>query len=162
MNAVLNRSSLWAARATGALVVIMASICMGSLIWQVVTRYLLGRASSWTEELAMFLFAWIVLLASSLGVREGFHVRLTVALDVLSVPGRRWAERIIGVLVIGFGAALVYYGAVYVDRTWGQVSAAVRYPIWLLNLAAPVSGALIVLHGLTHLLSNDLSEKREP
>ena len=33
-----------------------------------------------------------------------------------------------------------------------QVSAALRYPLWLQSASVPVSGALIVLHSLTQLM----------
>lgn len=143
--------SALAAQLTRVAVVLMAAICMSSLIYQVFTRYFLGSAASWTEELALFLFTWIVLLAGSLGVREGFHVRLTVVLDFFPANARLWAERIIILTVVGFGVALLFSGVDYLTRTMGQVSAAVRYPIEALTLAAPVAGALIILHGLPRL-----------
>lgn len=157
-------ASAWAARVTRVVVVVMATLCMASLIFQVFTRYFLGNASSWTEELALFLFTWIVLLAGSLGVREGFHVRLTLVLDVLPKAARIWAERFIILLVLIFGAVLLVAGIDYVTRTLGQVSAAVRYPIQALTAAGPVAGALIVLHTLPRLFhpigpTSDQAEK---
>jgi TRAP-type C4-dicarboxylate transport system permease small subunit len=152
---LLDTASHWAARVTRVVVVVMAAICMASLIFQVFTRYFLGSASSWTEELALLLFTWIVLLAGSLGVREGFHVRLTLVLDALPKPARIWVERLIILLVLVFGAMLLVSGLDYVTRTLGQVSAAVRYPIQTLTSAAPVAGALIVLHALPRLIQPD-------
>lgn len=154
---LLDTASAWAARVTRAVVVLMAGICMASLIFQVFTRYFLGNASSWTEELALLLFTWIVLLAGSLGVREGFHVRLTVVLDVMPKSARVWIERLIVLPVLGFGAVLLLSGVDYVGRTLGQVSAAVRYPIQVLTTAAPVAGALIVLHALPRLFQPDVA-----
>ncbi len=148
----LDRFSEWAARLTRLAVVMMASICMASLIYQVFTRYFLGSAAFWTEELALLLFTWIVLLAGSLGVREGFHVRLTILLDPLPKIVRLWVERVIVLLVLCFGAILLVSGVDYVARTLGQVSAAVRYPIQVLTASAPVAGALIVCHALPRLL----------
>ena len=147
----LQKMSRIAARTTEFAVVAMGGVCMASLVWQVFTRYALGRASIWTEELALFLFTWIILLGGSLGMRDGFHVRLTLFLDSLPRQARVWAERVILALCLGLGVALAASGAAYVERTIGQVSAAVRYPIWLLNAAAPVAGALIVLHCLAAL-----------
>lgn len=145
---LLDTISNVAARLTRWLVVLMGGVCMASLIYQVFTRYFIGRAAPWTEELALFLFTWIVLLAGSLGVREGFHVRLTLLLDVLPDAARLWTERLIALIVVFFGALLTHSGVDYVNGTFGQVSAAVRYPIEALTMAGPVAGALIVLHGL--------------
>ena len=140
-----------AARATRAVVVVMAALCMTSLILQVFSRYILGSTFIWTEEAALFLFTWIVLLAGSLGVREGFHVRLSLLLNLLPPRARRLAEAAITILVGLFGGVLAWSGARYVDATMGHVSAAVRYPIEALHLAAPICGALIVVHAVAAL-----------
>lgn len=155
----LDAVSRLAARLTRGLVVAMAVLCMGSLIYQVFTRYFLGRAAPWTEELALFLFTWIVLLAGSLGFREGFHVRLTVILDLLPTFPRNIVERLIAISIVVFGVVLAYSGVDYVSRTFGQVSAAVRYPIEALTLAGPVAGILVVLHGLPKILKPDTASE---
>ena len=141
-----------AARLTGWLVVTMAAIMMGALVLQIVFRYGIGQALVWSEELALFLFTWIVLLAGSLGVREDFHVRLTLVSAALPAGLERWLSRVLTLAVLGFGVALAYSGHRYLDATLGQVSAAVRYPIEALHAAAPVCGWLIALHALARLL----------
>lgn len=41
--------------------------------------------------MALLLFTWIVLLLGSVGVREGFHVRVSLFTDMLSrARGWRW------------------------------------------------------------------------
>ncbi|MCB9946938.1 MAG: TRAP transporter small permease [Rhodospirillaceae bacterium] len=147
----LDAVSAQAARLSALLIVVMAVVMMASLILQIIFRYLIGHALIWSEELAMFLFTWVALLAGSLGVRDGFHVRLTLFLDLLAKPVRPWAERLIVLLVGAFGAALAWSGYLYLDATLGQVSAAVRYPIEALHSAAPAAGVLIVLHALARL-----------
>lgn len=141
-----------AARASRLVVVAAALAMMAALTLQVVSRYGFGRAFSWTEELALFLFTWIVLLEASAAVRAGAHVRLVILLD--RAPGRLRAvwERALDAVVLGFGLVFLWSGAAYVDATVGQVSAAVRYPIAWLYLAAPVAGALVALHALARLV----------
>ncbi len=151
MLSALDAVSRLVAKVTGAAVAIMAAVAMTSLILQVFSRYVLGETFGWTEELALFLFTWIVLLAGSLGVREGFHVRLTLITGFLPAPVSAVWERAITLLVIVFGAALASSGWDYVAATLGQVSAAVRYPVEWLHMAAPVAGAAIVLHGTVRL-----------
>ncbi|WP_420394196.1 TRAP transporter small permease [Acuticoccus sp.] len=158
MVTLIERASALAARASAVLIVAMTAACMGSLVLQVVMRYFVGQATSWTEELALFLFTWIVLLAGSLGVREGFHVRLTLLVGALPAGLRRPLERLTSLLVLAFGLLLVVSGVDYVDRTLGQVSAAVRFPIELLHAAAPVAGALVALHALARLLGPATAE----
>jgi len=149
----IERASDLVGRATSVLVVLAAVVMMVSLILQIVFRYLVGQALVWSEELALFLFTWIVLLAASLGVREGFHVRMSLVLDALPAGLRQGAERLIDLLVLGFGVALAYAGGWYVQATLGQTSAAVQYPIEWLHAAAPAGGGLIAFHALCRLLT---------
>lgn len=156
MNAIagpLEALSRIAGRATVAVVIAMTVVMTVALVLQVLFRYALGQALSWSEELALLMFTWTVLLTGSLGVREGFHVALTLLADRLRPNARRHLEQLILVMVTVFGGYLAGSGWEFLDGTRGQQSAAVGYPIELLHSAAMVSGGLIVLHGLARLLA---------
>lgn len=154
MATLIEWASKWCARGTRVVVIIIAVILVGCLLVSIFFRYIIGYALSFPEELSMLLFAWLVLLAGSLGVREGFHVRLTVVTNQLpSLIGKVLAHLVtLGITV--FGAVLIYSGQDLVARTAGDLSATLRYPIELLYYPAPVCGALIILHGLSHLFNS--------
>ena len=137
---------------SGYVAVIMTLVMLAVLTLQVVTRYFFGVALSWSEELALLLFTWVVLLTGSLGVREGFHVRLTLLQDALPATAALWVGRLIDAAILVFGIMLAIAGNSYVTETIGQTSAAIAYPIEALHLAAPVCGALIALHAFTRIL----------
>ena len=101
----------------------------------------------------MLLFVWLVLLAGSLGVREGFHVRLSVLFKRLPPPIRTVLAFLITLAITVFGAVLLYSGRDLVVRTAGSFSATIRYPMEILYYPVPLCGALIILHGLSHLFS---------
>ena len=63
---------------TRALIVLML-LLVGSVLWQVISRYVFASPSSWTEEIARFLLIWISLLGAAYAFRSGMHL----ALDVL-------------------------------------------------------------------------------
>jgi len=151
---LVEAASRLAGRATVVLVTVMAVVMTAALVLQVVFRYLFGQALSWSEELALLMFTWTVLLTGSLGVREGFHVALTLLPDRLGPAGRRWLERLILVLVTVFGGYLAQAGWAFYDGTTGQLSAAVGYPIELLHSSAMVAGGLVALHGAARLLAS--------
>ena len=147
---IIETVSAFAARVTRWIVVGAAAVMMASLILQIFFRYVVGSSLVWSEELALFLFTWVVLLAGSLGVREGFHVRLTLFCDLLPGRVRSGLDLVIHLISGIFGGLVLFSGYRYLDSTLGQVSAAVRYPIEYLHAAAPVCGALILLHTLAH------------
>lgn len=131
---------------------VAVAVMLGCVTLQVVMRYVFHNAPSWTEELAVLMFAWASLGALALGVREGFHVRLSLLLDTLSPSARAAAERILDALTAGVGAYLAWSGWRFVDMTSGTVSAAVGYPIELLHVMAPVCGVLVLLFGAERVL----------
>jgi TRAP-type C4-dicarboxylate transport system permease small subunit len=123
-----------------------------SLAAQVVMRYVFGQALSWSEELALLLFSWIVLLMTALGVREGYHVRMDLVAEHLPRRAAAVLAHAIQVGVIVAGVFLIRHGWRYFVETRGSVSAAIAYPIEVLHLLAPVTGVLIVSFALERLL----------
>lgn len=144
--------SQFCARLTKLVVTLMAMVLVVSLLTSIFFRYVVGSALSWPEEIALMLFAWIVLLSGSLGVREGFHVRLSVLIAKLPRIMRLGLDRIITLLVAGFGIALLYSGQQLVERTAEHLTPTLRLPLDLVNYSAPVCGVFIIMHSLYRLL----------
>lgn len=141
------------ARASSVLVAIAAAVMMTCLVLQVFSRYVLGATFIWTEELALLLFTWIVLVSATIAIHEDSHVRLTLAVDSLPGPLARIWRRVIWAAILAFCLVLLWSGHVYVEATVGRLSAAVRYPLGWLYWAAPVAGALGAIHALARLVA---------
>ena len=129
-----------------------AMVMLACIAIQVVMRYVFGRSPSWSEELAILMFAWTTLGGLALGVREGFHVRLTVLLEPLAAGPRLWMERAIGALTAALGGYLCWSGLRFVDFTQGSTSAAIGYPIEMLHGLAPIAGFLLLVFALERVL----------
>ena len=151
MIAIIEWASNWCARITSVAVLAIGILLVWCLLISIFFRYVIGYALSWPEEISMLLFVWLVLLAGSLGVREGFHVRLNVLFKRLPSRIRTILAFLITLAITVFGAVLVYSGRDLVVRTAGSFSATIRYPMEILYYPVPLCGALIVLHGLSHL-----------
>jgi len=143
------------ARVTGFVVVTLAIGLTGSLLVSIFFRYVVGQALSWPEEISLILFAWLVLLAGSLGVRENFHVRLTIVADRLPRRIQYFLNKAVIVALGVFGGVLIYSGYDLVSRTARHLTPTLRLPLDWLNYAAPVCGILIVLHTLPKLLATE-------
>lgn len=135
------------AAATRLSIALTAAGMLGCIAYQVVMRYVVGAASSWSEEMAVLLFSWSVLGGLALGVHEGFHVRLTVLPDRLPRSGRIAAERVLDGATAALGVFLAWSGWRFLDITGGSVSAAMGYPTEILNALAIACGALMALFG---------------
>jgi TRAP-type C4-dicarboxylate transport system permease small subunit len=155
---IIDTTSRVTSRLVANLCVGLIFLMLGLLVTQVLMRYFLGAPPSWTEELAIIIFAWLVLLYATVGLREGFHVA------VESIPARferlhGLADRLVATLATLFGWVTFTAGIAYVERTAGQHTAALQIPIEVLYLCVPVCGALFILHGLARLISPNNPKK---
>ncbi len=134
------------------LAVIMAVLMIGCLCAEVFFRYMLRHSLPWSEEVALLLFTWVVLLFGSIGVREAFHVRISLAINLLPKRWRVWMERFILFAIAIFGILILKAGWDMALRNWTQVAPATRYPLPLLYGSIPVMGALIALHACARMI----------
>jgi TRAP-type C4-dicarboxylate transport system permease small subunit len=141
------------AAGVGAVVVLLACVMVGSVLIGVFFRYALNSPLSWTGEVAMLSFTWVVLLTASTGVRDGFHVRIVLLHRALPAVVGRYVHYVLILAVIGFGLALIIAGYQFTEITLGRVSPAIGYPGWLRSASIPVTGVLIVVHGMARLIS---------
>lgn len=141
----LGQGLAFGSQAVGALA---ALVMIVSLLLGVFYRYVLGDALVWSDEVASLAFTWTVFLFASALVRDRGHVRVTLLVNALPPILGELVERGIMVLTIGLGLVMLWTGWNFAEFTAGQVSPAIRYPIWVKNAAVPVAGALICIHAL--------------
>ncbi|WP_440996633.1 TRAP transporter small permease [Arhodomonas sp. SL1] len=142
----LDRADRWVAGATIVVGVLSAVTMVASLLLGVFYRYVLQASLAWSDEAAQLAFTWTVFLFASVLVREMGHVRVSVLISLLPAALEEALERAIMLLVLAFGVLLAWVGWQFMEFTANQVSAAMRYPLWLRNAALPAGGALIALH----------------
>ncbi|MDX1633767.1 MAG: TRAP transporter small permease [Marinobacter sp.] len=145
----LGRGLAYGAQVAGAFA---ALVMVGSLLLGIFYRYVLADSLVWSDEIASLAFNWTMFLFASALVREGGHVRVTVLVDALPPLVSECLERTIMLLIFGFGILMLWTGWNFAEFTAGQVSPAVRYPVWLKNAAVPACGLLISVHAFTLLV----------
>ena len=138
--------------------VVAVIVMLTCIVVQVVMRYVVGKTLSWSEELAILMFAWATLGGLALGVREGFHVRLDLIVSYLPSTARVWAERTIELLTAVFGGYLLWSGTRFYEMTGGSVSAAIGYPIEFLHVLAPIAGGMICLFSIARVFTAPAAE----
>ena len=128
--------------------VVLMLILVVSVLWQVLSRYLLGTPAFWTEELARFALVWVGLLGAAYAAAHGQHLALNI-LPARAAPKMqafyKQGSRI--AVAIFATAVMIVGGSRLVAITWqlDQVSAALGLPMALVYAAVPLSGCLIVL-----------------
>ena len=127
---------------------VLMSAMVGSVVWQVLSRYLFVVPAPWTEELARFLLIWIGMLGAAFAYGQGSHLGIDLVAGKLQVSGRRALHVAVHLICLLFAATvLVVGGGALVMMTWDlkQYSAAMALPIAYVYAVIPASGALICL-----------------
>jgi TRAP-type C4-dicarboxylate transport system permease small subunit len=124
------------------LVIAMVAVSFG----QVFGRYVLNFAPAWCEELARYLFVWVVFLGAPIGVREKGHMALRLVQDHLSEKGRRFCSGLVYAAAAGFLFTLAWQGIALVLRTVSQVSPTLQISMRWVYVAIPVGSLLMLLH----------------
>lgn len=136
------------------LIIVISSLLVICVVWQVLSRYVLATPSTATDELARFLFMWVGLLAAAYGVNVKSH--LAIDLLTMNLTGKRKAvsELIIEVAIALFAAvAMVYGGIGLVTKTLetGQISPAMGLEMGYIYLCLPISGVLILFYSIVNI-----------
>jgi len=132
----------------------MVGILIIPVTLQIISRYTaLIPSWIWTEELSRFLFIWMIMLGSMIGVREGTHF----VVDVLpQLPPRANAALQIvadlGVLV--FAGIFAWYGIEFVKFGWNQTSELADLPMPYIFASWPVAGFTWIVFLGEHFVRN--------
>lgn len=145
-NARLARWCAWLAVA--GLVAIVAIVA-----WQVFGRYVLNSSPTWTENLALVLILYVTLLGAAVGVRDAGHIGMDSVLMLVPAGPRRYAGMAIHALVGAFGAAMAWNGTILGMSVASYKLANIDLPESVRYVPLVVSGVLIVLFSIEHIVA---------
>lgn len=140
----------------GNLLIIIMSVMVINVIWQVFTRFVVGIPSSFTDELARYLMIWLGILGAAYVSGRNMHVAIDVLPLRASNENQKRLKFIVYVLIILFAFfAMVIGGSrlVYITFLLGQQSPALQIPLALVYFAIPLSGALIIYYKISDILT---------
>ena len=133
----------------GYFLVFLMVIMTLDVLWGVLTRYAFGSQADWSEELARFLLIWIGLLGAAYAAGQRMHLAIDLLMPKLSSSGQKRLFVFINILIIIFAIAVLIIGGfrlIYLTNILGQLSAALRIPMYLVYAALPISGLLVVYY----------------
>lgn len=114
------------------------------LVLQVFMRYVVGHATSWSDEMATVLFVWSVMLAIAIGIRRHEHVAVEFFINKLPPMPHRIARIIIEGLVaytlctVGIASIGLLPSAGRQLLTGTSLALGIDVPLSVMYLAAPV------------------------
>lgn len=120
------------------------AIIVALTFYQVVTRFVFGHPSAWSEVAARSAMMWMVFLGLAAAFRQGAMIAVDVLLDVGPRPLRFVLLILIGLASITFLALLIWYGWAMAERVQRQNLAGLEISIAWIYAALPVGAALAV------------------
>lgn len=139
----------------GWLLAFLMALMTLDVLWGVITRYAMGSQADWSEELARFLLIWIGILGAAYASGQRMHLAIDLLMPQLSHRQQRSLFVLINGLIILFAAAVLVVGGarlMYITHKLGQLSAALRLPIYLVYAVLPISGLLVIYYKTHDLL----------
>ena len=101
----------------------------------------------WTEELARFVFIWMIMLGSMIGVREGSHFDVDIW-PRLSPRADAALRLIANLATLVFALVFVWSGYEFTAFAIYRISELAELPLWVIHIAWPLTGlAWIVFLG---------------
>ena len=150
--------SRWSLRAA-VLGLIVLVVCVQ---WQVLGRYLLNDSPTWTEPFALLLVLYITGLAVAVGVRDAGHPGMESLVALLPQGAQRVAESLIHVCVLAFAVLMAAAGWEWLTLKWEEPKPMLGVPEGLDYLPLVISGVLMGLFCIEHLLALWRGQAVEP
>ncbi|MFK7881207.1 TRAP transporter small permease [Roseobacter sp.] len=147
---------------------ILLGVMMGALAipvaMQVISRYT-GFIPTylWTEELATFIFVWIVMIGSIVAVWDGTHFDVRITRDATAPMMWLLQNGVVHVAIMVFGALFLFYGIEYTEFGGNQRSVMMRANMAITHISVPIAGGLWLLlagYRLSEVVTQFLNQKK--
>ena len=122
------------------LLVVTVAVLVVPVALQILSRHTaLIPSWIWTEEMARFLFVWMIMIGSMVGIRDGAHFDVDLWPEL--APRTNALLRIVADLfVLVMALVFIWYGIRFVQFGWDQTSELAELPMVWIFIAWPLAG----------------------
>ncbi len=112
---------------------------------QVIARYVFNYSFVWALELTGVMFAWLIFVGMSYGVRVGAHIGVDVAVKMLKPGAARVVGSIAALLCIAYALIVAWGGSLYVMKMYDVGILMQDIPIsqWIPRVILPLGFLLL-------------------
>jgi len=137
------------------LLIILMSLLVIDVLWQVTSRYILSSPSSFTDELAGFLLIWVSLFGAAYVTGRKEHLAIDLLLQKSNHKNKLRLELFIHFVVFTFSFFVLVIGGIWLVYTrfiLSVKSAALQLPLGYVYIVLPVSGLIILIYSIDNSL----------
>jgi len=127
-------------RLLNALLVVTVAILVVPVALQILSRHTPWVPSwIWTEEMARFLFIWMIMIGAMVGIRDGAHFDVDLWPEL--APRANALLRVVAdVFVLVMALVFIWYGIRFVQFGWDQTSELAELPMTWIFISWPLAG----------------------
>ena len=127
----------------------LMAVAMGALVlggtWQIVSRWILGNPSTFTDEFLRYVLIWASMLGSAYCFYRDEHLSLELVTDRVHGAAAVVLQVFIEAAILFFVIYVFIIGGWKLAMNATNVSSVMRIPLKVLYMIEPVSGAFIVV-----------------
>lgn len=112
---------------------------------QVFMRYVMKSSLSWSEELARYMFIWMVYIGISYGIKKGRHIKIDAAVNIFPRKIQKYIFILSDIIFLLFAIIVIYQSnnvAMLIFRL-GQSSPGTGISMGYVYMAIPVGFTLV-------------------
>jgi TRAP-type C4-dicarboxylate transport system permease small subunit len=127
-------------RLLNALLVVTVAILVVPVAIQILSRHTPWVPTwIWTEEMARFLFIWMIMIGAMVGIRDGAHFDVDLWPEL--APRANALLRVVAdVFVLIMALVFIWYGIRFVQFGWDQTSELAELPMTWIFISWPLAG----------------------
>jgi TRAP-type transport system small permease protein len=109
-------------------------------------RFVLNASIAWSEEIARFIFIWIIFLGSLFAFVTNEHLGLDLVVNAVSPGIAKWMNIVADILIIISLAIIAWGGYSITKDTWDWLSPAISVPYGYINIIVPLTmGPMLII-----------------
>lgn len=130
-------------------------ILVALIFLQVIYRYILHDAITWSEELCRYIYVWECWVGVSLVQHEGRHLQLTFILERFNTKKKRIVRICVDIVCFATAILLIYYGLqmALLTASLGTTSPVLGIPTVIYYLCLPIGCILYVIRIIIEIIT---------
>ena len=127
--------------------VVLLTLLVIDVSWQVLSRYVANSPSTFTDEAARFLMVWMSFLGGAYLFGNNGHLSVTSLRDMMPAKIKNTVVAFTYALIVIFAVLVMIYGSQrLIGRTMGQPSPSLGIPMGVFYSILPISAICIIYY----------------